>query len=93
VAIDRAVREQIDEGYALANAVLKANRDLVLRSAALLLESETLDGDQLDVISSGVDRALVQSPRGEWKNPGLTDPGSRRSSPFGGMEGGYGMGS
>jgi cell division protease FtsH len=63
VAIDRAVREQINEGYALANVVLKANRDLVLRSAALLLESETLDGDQLDAISSCVDRALVQSPR------------------------------
>jgi cell division protease FtsH len=63
VAIDRAVREQIDEGYVLANVVLKANRDLVLRSAALLLENETLDGDQLDAISSCVDRAPVQSLR------------------------------
>jgi cell division protease FtsH len=59
VAIDRAVREQIDEGYKLAVAILAANRDLVLRSAARLLESETLDSGQLSAISAAVDRSPV----------------------------------
>jgi cell division protease FtsH len=63
VAIDRAVREQIDEGYVLANSVLQANRDLVLRAAERLLESETLDGEQLDAIGSSVVRASVETTR------------------------------
>jgi cell division protease FtsH len=63
VAIDRAVREQIDEGYALAHTILKVNRDLVLDSARRLLETETLGGDQLAAISTIVDRTPVQPPR------------------------------
>jgi cell division protease FtsH len=63
VAIDRAVREQIDEGYVLANAVLQANRDLMLRAAEHLLENETLDGEQLDTIGSSVVRAPVEARR------------------------------
>jgi cell division protease FtsH len=61
VAIDRAVREQIDEGYVLANTVLQANRDLMLRATESLLESETLDGEQLDAIGSSVVRAPTEA--------------------------------
>jgi cell division protease FtsH len=72
VAIDRAVREQIDEGYALARTILEANHDLVLNSAKRLLESETLEGDQLSAISSVVDRATVQPRRLPAPADGLT---------------------
>jgi cell division protease FtsH len=63
VAIDRAVREQIDEGYKLALGILELNRGLVLSSATRLLESETLDGEQLAAVASAVDRSPVQPRR------------------------------
>ncbi|SES67329.1 ATP-dependent zinc metalloprotease FtsH [Oceanicella actignis] len=52
--IDQAVREVIDAAYARARAVLEANRDLLLRSAAELLERETLAGEALERIARQV---------------------------------------
>ncbi|HTV44138.1 MAG TPA: ATP-dependent zinc metalloprotease FtsH [Stellaceae bacterium] len=47
-AVDRAVRGFVDGAFALATAVLHRNRELLDRTAAALLQSETLDEPEID---------------------------------------------
>ena len=46
-AIDAAVRALVDQAFASALDILQRNRDVLERSAKLLLEKETLDEAQL----------------------------------------------
>ncbi len=61
--IDRLVKETIDNAHAMAIAILKLNRDLVESTTQTLLETEVLDGAQLQSIL-----AQVQAPEelGNW---------------------------
>ncbi len=61
--IDGAVRGLVDAAYGLARRILAANEDLLRRSAADLLERESLVGEQLDAISRQVNRAVAATPR------------------------------
>ena len=61
--IDAAVRRLVEDAFALSQRILAMNEGLLRRSAADLLERETLSGEQLDAISSVVNRGAVQPPR------------------------------
>ena len=62
-SIDDAVRDLVEGAYAVAQQILAANETLLRQSAAQLLETETLAGDQLDAISTVVNRAPLEPPR------------------------------
>jgi len=49
--VDNEVKRLLDEAYAKANAILKEHRDLLERIAAALLERETVDRDDLDLLA------------------------------------------
>jgi cell division protease FtsH len=47
-AVDRAVRVFVDQAFALATQVLQRNRALLDRTAAALLQTETLNEPELE---------------------------------------------
>ena len=51
--IDKEVRTIIDEGMVRAQDVLKEHEELLHRMSALLMERETLDADEIDMIIKG----------------------------------------
>jgi cell division protease FtsH len=57
--IDRLVKETIDNAHKMAIEILNLNRDLVESTTATLLETEVLEGPQLQAIL-----AQVQAPEG-----------------------------
>ena len=66
--MDDAVRGLVDSAYHLSQRILTTNEQLLRRSAAELLERETLVGEQLDAISTVVNRsdlepALLPAPK------------------------------
>ncbi len=67
-SIDDAVRGLVENAYQLSQRILATNEPLLRRSAAELLDRETLTGDQLDAISTVVNRsdlepALLPAPK------------------------------
>ena len=46
--IDREVNKLIDEGYSTAKKILSENKDKLVTIADILLEKETLEGDELE---------------------------------------------
>ncbi len=62
-SIDHAVRALVDGAYITAQRILAANEALLRQSAMQLLETETLAGEQLDAISTVVNRAPVEPAR------------------------------
>ena len=59
-SIDGAIRSLVEGAYHLSQRILASNEDLLRRSAAELLERETLAGSQLEAISAVVNRAAVE---------------------------------
>ena len=57
--IDEAVHNIVEDAYRRAQFILNNNEDLLRRSAADLLERETLVGEQLEAIGKLVDRSSV----------------------------------
>ncbi len=51
--IDREVRQIVDRSYAEARRILEANREALIRIAEALLERESLDGHQIDLLTEG----------------------------------------
>jgi len=51
--VDDEVKRLIDEAYTRAGGILAANRDLLDRLAAALLERETVDREDLDILVQG----------------------------------------
>ena len=58
--IDNAVKGLVAGAYRMSQRILGANEALLRRSASDLLERETLSGDQLDAISTVVNRSAVE---------------------------------
>ena len=56
-AIDDAVRGLIAQAFAAATGILERDRDVLERSAKLLLEKETLDEAQMRALFDPGDRA------------------------------------
>ncbi len=59
-SIDNAVRALVDDAYRLSQRILAVNEGLLRQSAADLLERETLSGEQLDAISTVVNRGALE---------------------------------
>jgi cell division protease FtsH len=70
--IDVAVRAFVDEGYQSAYQILEANADIMHRMAAALLERETLDKVEIDLIIAGQELPPFKSPLA-YADPGPGD--------------------
>jgi cell division protease FtsH len=60
--IDVAVRAFVDEGYRSAYEILEQNADIMHRMATALLERETLDKAEIDLIIAGKELPPFKSP-------------------------------
>jgi cell division protease FtsH len=60
--IDVAVRAFVDEGYQSAYKILEDNADIMHRMASALLERETLDKAEIDLIIAGQELPPFKSP-------------------------------
>ncbi|MDR3746055.1 MAG: ATP-dependent zinc metalloprotease FtsH [Acidobacteriaceae bacterium] len=60
--IDVAVRAFVDEAYQSAHSILEANADIMHRMATALLERETLDKAEIDLIIAGKELPPFKSP-------------------------------
>jgi cell division protease FtsH len=56
-AVDTAVRELVDGAFRTATAILQQNHGLLDRTAAALLETETLDEAAIERLKSEISRA------------------------------------
>jgi cell division protease FtsH len=70
--IDVAVRAFVDEGYKSAYSILGQNADVMHRMAAALLERETLDKAEIDLIIEGKELPPFKSPLA-YADPGPGD--------------------
>jgi len=59
--IDQAVRRLVDEGYKSAHQILEDNQDVMHRMAAALLERETLDAAEIELLIQGKELGPVKS--------------------------------
>jgi len=59
--IDMAVRRLVDEGYKSAHQILEDNHDVMHRMAAALLERETLDAAEIELLIAGKELGPVKS--------------------------------
>ena len=59
--IDMAVRRLVDEGYKSAHQILEDNQDVMHRMAAALLERETLDAAEIELLIAGKELGPVKS--------------------------------
>jgi cell division protease FtsH len=80
--IDVAVRAFVDEGYQSAYQILEANADIMHRMAAALLERETLDKVEIDLLIAGQELPPFKSPLA-FADPGPGDGGQKVVKPEG----------
>jgi cell division protease FtsH len=80
--IDVAVRHFVDEGYKSAYKILEDNADVMHRMAAALLERETLDKAEIDLLIEGKELPPFKSPLA-FADPG-PDQGQKVVKPEGG---------
>jgi cell division protease FtsH len=60
--IDRLVKQFVDMGYKSAHQILEENRDVMHRMAIALLERETLDAAEIDLLIQGKELPPAKSP-------------------------------
>jgi len=70
--IDVAVRQFVDEGYRSAYKILEENAEIMHRMANALLERETLDKTEIDLIIEGKELPPFKSPLA-YADPGSGD--------------------
>src|SRR6202012_2951027 len=87
--IDRLVRKFVDEGYKSAHAILEENRDVMHRMAAALLERETLDAVEIEVIIAGKELPPARSALAQADSDSDTQ---KVLKPEGGRKTGFGEG-
>jgi cell division protease FtsH len=85
--IDVAVRQFVDEGYKSAYEILEANADIMHRMATALLERETLDKAEIDLLIEGKELPPFKSPLA-YADPGPGD-GQKVIKPEGGRKPGF----
>ncbi len=85
--IDKAVRRLVDEGYASAHQILEDNRDVMHAMAAALLERETLDAAEIELLMQGKELGPVKSSLAYADGDGdvqqVLKPGGGRKPGFG----------
>jgi cell division protease FtsH len=76
--IDAEVREIIDHAYERAKAALTAQREVLDRLAALLVEKETIEGEEFEALFTGIlpprgssptPRRVIPAPAGDGEAP------------------------
>jgi cell division protease FtsH len=60
--IDRLVKKFVDEGYKSAHQILNENREVMHRMATALLERETLDAAEIELLIQGKELGPAKSP-------------------------------
>ncbi|MEQ1604457.1 MAG: ATP-dependent zinc metalloprotease FtsH [Pyrinomonadaceae bacterium] len=80
IKIDQEVQKIINEQYALAETIIKDNRDAMVRLAEALLEFETLDGVQIRRVVAGL--PLDNDPSPTTDNDGTPEKEEASTSPF-----------
>ncbi len=68
-AVDRAVRAFVDHAFALASAVLAGNHALLDRTAAALLQTETLDEPEIEQLKRQIEPVTDLLPAPEQPAP------------------------
>jgi cell division protease FtsH len=68
-AIDQEVKAIIDSCYAKAKEIIAENRELLDRIAGILLERETLDGQEFETLMKGEDLEPLQASGGDPAEP------------------------
>ncbi len=85
--IDKAVRRLVDEGYASAHQILEDHRDVMHAMAAALLERETLDAAEIELLMQGKELGPVKSSLAYADGDGdvqqVLKPGGGRKPGFG----------
>jgi cell division protease FtsH len=85
--IDKAVRRLVDEGYASAHQILEDHRDVMHAMAAALLERETLDAAEIELLMQGRELGPVKSSLayadGDGDMQQVLKPGANRKPGFG----------
>ena len=61
--IDREVRQIMDRSYVEARRILEANREALIRIAEALLERESLDAGQIELLCDGKELPVVEAVR------------------------------
>jgi cell division protease FtsH len=85
--IDKAVRRLVDEGYASAHQILEENPSVMHAMAAALLERETLDAAEIELLIQGKELGPVKSSLAYADGDGdvqqVLKPGGGRKPGFG----------
>jgi cell division protease FtsH len=80
--VDDEVKRLIDEAYEKARNLLSENRELLDRMAAALLERETLDRDDVDLVVAGKELPPRPLPQPLTPFTAPTTPGKPESAPM-----------
>ncbi len=78
--VDDEVKQMLDEAFKEATTILTDNRNLLEAIAHALLERETLDGEDLEVLTSGKELPPLAPPP-EAKSPGKTTGPREKETP------------
>jgi cell division protease FtsH len=87
--IDKAVRRLVDEGYNSAYSILDQNREVMHAMAAALLERETLDAAEIELIINGKELPPAKSSLAQADDDNDTQ---KVLKPEGGRKAGFGEG-
>jgi cell division protease FtsH len=81
--VDAEVKRILDEAYTRARKTLEENTELLQRIAEALLERETLDREEVDLLASGkpLPELKTTKPTGLPANPPTIEPPDRSPSP------------
>jgi hypothetical protein len=81
--VDAEVKRILDEAYVRARKTLEENRELLQRIAEALLERETLDREEVDLLAAGkpLPELKTTKPTGLPANPPTIEPPDRAPSP------------
>ncbi len=82
IKIDAEVQKIINEQYALAENLIKDNRDAMIRLAEALLEFETLDGVQIRRVVAGLPLDNDNSPSPTTDDDGTPEQEETSNNPF-----------
>jgi cell division protease FtsH len=89
--IDAEVRRLVDNGYKSAYHILETNQDIMHRMATALLERETLDAVEIQLIIEGKELPALRSPLAQ-ADSGSGDVPQKILKPENGRKPGYGEG-
>jgi cell division protease FtsH len=84
--IDRLVKKFVDEGYKSAHQILEDNREVMHRMAAALLERETLDAAEIELLIQNKElppvRSALANADGDGDTQKVLKPATERKPGF-----------